>query len=53
MYYFGIKMHDDEIASIFSLIDEWRKEREEEKVKPMEPRVPIGFQTKAMKKNKP
>jgi hypothetical protein len=26
-----VKMHDGEIETIFSLMDEWRKEREEEK----------------------
>jgi phage regulator Rha-like protein len=51
---FDVKMHDGEIESIFSLIDEWRKEREEERAKEKArlaaPKNPIGFKTKSSKK---
>jgi len=47
---YDLKMHDGEIESIFSLIDEWRKEREDEKAKLMAPKNPIGFKTKSSKK---
>jgi hypothetical protein len=49
-----IKMHNGEIETIFSLIDEWRKEREEEKAKEKArlaaPKNPIGFKIKSFKK---
>ena len=51
---YDVKMHDGEIETIFSLIDEWRKEREEEKAKEkarlVAPKNPIGFKTKSSKK---
>ena len=51
---YDVKMHDGEIETIFSLIDEWRKEREEEKAKEKArlaaPKNPIGFKTKSSKK---
>ena len=47
---YDLKMHDGEIESIFSLIDEWRKEREDEKAKLKAPKNPIGFKTKSSKK---
>ena len=51
---FDVKMHDSEIETIFELIDEWRKEREKEKVKEearlAAPKNAIGFKTKSSKK---
>jgi ORF6N domain len=48
---FDVKMHDSEIETLFELIDEWRKEREEEKAKEKArlatPRTPIGYPTKS------
>jgi hypothetical protein len=40
-----VKMHDDEIETIFTFIDEIRDSKEIEK-----PRTPIGFKTKSNKK---
>lgn len=46
-----VKMHVGEIETIFSLIDEWRKEKEDEKNKEKAwlaaPKNPIGFKSKS------
>jgi len=46
-----VKMHVGEIETIFSLIDEWRKEKEDEKNKEKAwlaaPKNPIGFKPKS------
>lgn len=39
---FDVKMHDDEIETIFKLIDELREKKEE----PLPIRNPVGFKTK-------
>lgn len=53
---FDVKMHDGEIETIFSLIDDWRKEREEEKAKGKARQTalkhPIGFPLKSSGKTK-